>query len=651
MLPLEFPTSRHGWFDFLAGRCDEQLTRAQRIVDSLTGESGRFENAGEGSGRDDTAGTLADWNTITLCLLNASSAATVVRLAHPDAEVRERARAAELVAATMGNRVRQDRRLYARLAAVDAEGLDPAAARTLRLTLRDFRRAGVHLDEPQRQELTELVERCAELGQQFESNISDDVRTVRLRPDQLDGLPEDYVAAHPAGPDGTVEITTTYPDVSPFLTFARDLTARRSLMTAFLARAWPANNAVLAELLALRARRARLLGYQGWADYDAEVKMVGSGPAIADFLEGVATAVAPVVRAELGEIEARLRQDHPEKRLTDGDLGHYTEVLRRERFDVDEAEIRRYLSFPNVVAGLLEVNAELFDLEFRPVPDAPSWHPDVATYDVLRHGELIGRFHLDLHPRDGKYTHAAHFALARGLAGVQLPQSVLLCNLPRGLLGLGNVETLFHEFGHLLNSILGGHLQWARDSGVATERDFVEAPAFLLEEWPRNPEVLRRFAVDRDGNRIPVELVERMRNADRLGRASFIARMVALCELAYRLHEDLPADLTVSGEASLARHLPVQPLPGTHVQAAFTHLADERYGSGCYAYLWSYVIAKDLFSAFDPDDLQSPGIAHRYRDRVLAAGGSRDGHDLVEGFLGRPMSTEAFHRWLSEHRT
>jgi thimet oligopeptidase len=647
MLPLEFPTSRRGWFDFLAARCDDQLSRAQLIVERLTRESGGGANAGDSGGREDMAGALADWNTITLCLLNATSAATVVSLAHPDAVVRERARAAELAAATLGNRVRQDQRLYAELAAVDADILDAAAARTLRLTLRDFRRAGVDLDEPQRRELQERVERCTELAQQFEQNISDDVRTVRLRPDQLDGLPEDYLAAHPAGQDGTVEITTAYPDVFPFLTFAHDLEARRSLMTAFLARAWPANDAVLRELLELRARRAHLLGYKGWADYDAEVKMVGSGPAIAEFLDGLATAVAPVVRVELAEIEARLRQDHPDKRLTEGDLDHYTEVLRRERFEVDKAEIRRYLGFGTVVAGLLEVNAELFDLELRRVPDAPAWHPDVATYDVLRHGELIGRFHLDLHPRDGKYTHAAHFALVRGLAGVQLPQSVLLCNVSRGLLTLGDVVTLFHEFGHLLNSILSGDLQWARDSGVATERDFVEAPAFMFEEWPRNPAVLRRFAVDRDGNRIPVELVNRMGNADRLGRATLIARQVAASEMAYRLHEDRPTDLTASGEASLARHLPVQPLSGTHDHAAFTHLADERYGSGYYAYLWSYVIAKDLFSAFDPDDLQSPGTAHRFRDRVLAAGGSRDGYDLIEDFLGRPLSTEAFHLWLA----
>jgi len=271
----------------------------------------------------------------------------------------------------------------------------------------------------------------------------------------------------------------------------------------------------------------------------------------------------------------------------------------------------------------------------------------VTTYDVLRDDERIGRFHLDLHPRDGKYTHAAHFPLARGLAGVQLPQSALLCNLPRGLLVFDDVVTLFHEFGHLLNSILSGRLRWARDAGVATERDFVEAPAFMLEEWPRNPQVLRRFAVDRDGTRISVELVDRMRDADRLGRATLMAQQVALSEMAYRLHEELPEDLTASGEASIARHLPVQPLPDTHHHAAFTHLADERYASGYYAYLWSFVIAKDLFSAFDPDDLRSAGTAHRYRDRVLAAGGSRDGHDLVQDFLGRPLRPDRFHQWLS----
>jgi thimet oligopeptidase len=233
------------------------------------------------------------------------------------------------------------------------------------------------------------------------------------------------------------------------------------------------------------------------------------------------------------------------------------------------------------------------------------------------------------------------------VAGRQLPQSVLLCNVPRDALQHDDVVALFHEFGHLLHSVLGGHVPWARDSGVATERDFVEAPSQMLEEWARDPAVLRRFATDRDGNPISYDLVTRMRDADSFGRGCFVVQDLAWAEMAYTMHEEIPKDLTACAHAALARHTPVAPVPGTHLHTSFGHLADERYGSGYYAYLWSLVIAKDLFSAFDPDDLQAPGPARRFRDVVLAAGGSRDATDLVESFLGRPVRTEAFDRWLN----
>ena len=659
--PLVLPGSRQGWFTFLTTRCDDQLAKAQQLADKLSTEQvGQRGQAGEagpagtssfgGSGPRGAVGllrALGVWNEITLCLLNATAAAAVVSRCHTDADVRERARAAELVATAMGNRLRQDRRLYAVLSAADPGTLNAGSARTLRLTLRDFRRAGVELDEQRRRELQMLTERCTELCQQFERNVYDDDRTVHLRPDQMAGLPEDFVAAHPPGPDGLVELTATYPDLFPFLTFAHDREARRKLGTEFFAKAWPENDAVLAELLELRARRASLLGYDGWADYDAEVKMVGSAKAIAEFIDDLAGTVAPAVRAEISELEARLQRDHPGEELTQSDLWYYIDVLRRERFDVDESQIRRYLRLENVVTGMLAVNAELFGLEFRLVPDATTWHPDVTTYDVVRDRELIGRFHLDLHPRHGKFTEAQHLPLARGLAGVQLPQSVLLCNVPRDLLVLEDVVILFHEFGHLLNSILSGQHHWARDSGVATERDFVEAPAILLEDLPYNPAVLRSFAVDVDGNHIPAALREKIRASARVGRVFQVAEQIADSELSYRLHEERPDDLTAFTDAISTRHIPVRMLPGGHYYASFVHLGDERYSSGYYAYLWSRVIAEDFRSAFDPDNLYAPGPAHRFRDLVLAAGGSRDGHDLVADFLHRRLSTDAFHRWLS----
>jgi thimet oligopeptidase len=169
----------------------------------------------------------------------------------------------------------------------------------------------------------------------------------------------------------------------------------------------------------------------------------------------------------------------------------------------------------------------------------------------------------------------------------------------------------------------------------------------MLEEWPRDPDVLRRFARDRDGNRIPVELVARMREADTFGRGCFVAEELALSEMAYALHEQMPEDLTACANAALARHFPTGAMPGTHIHTSFGHLADERYGSGYYAYLWSLVISKDLFSAFDPADIQAREPARRYRDLVLAAGGSRDGSALIESFLGRPLRTDAFDSWLA----
>ncbi|MDZ5622240.1 M3 family metallopeptidase [Nocardioides sp. HM23] len=643
MAPLELPETQQDWVRFLSARCDDQLTVARERVELIASQpDARVEV------------TLARWNAVTLALLNATSAATFFSQAHPDEALRTKAERAEQEAASLSDEVRQDRRLYAVFAAIDTDALDPQAARMLALTMREFRRAGVELDEQARQRLHQLVERCTTLARQFQSNITDDIRSISLTPEQLDGLADDYIAAHPPGADGRVVVTTSFPDAIPFLRFARDTAARREVATQFNCQGWPANDPVLHELLGLRRERARLLGYDSWADYDAEIKMVGSGAAIREFIDRVSSVAVPVAHREIEALERRMRHDQPHgvdaaarDKLHASDLGYYTEVIRRERYDVDAQEVRRYLDCSKVVTGLLDVTGRLFGLEFVEVPTAPTWHPDVDTYDVLDAGVLIGRFHLDLHPRPGKYALGQHFAITRGVDNVQLPQSALFIDVPRGLLEHEDVVALFHEFGHLLNSVLGGHVTWARDSGVATERDFVEAPSQMLEEWAHDHGVLRSFATDGDGYPIPAELIARMRAADSFGRGLFVADLAAFGAVSLALHEEVPDDLTACANAAFARHMPVPQLPDTHAYAAWEHLADERYGSGCYAYSWSHIIAKDLLSGFDPVDLMAPEPARRYRDQVLTPGGSRDGADLIEAFLGRASSTAAFDRWLT----
>ena len=527
---------------------------------------------------------------------------------------------------------------------VDPSELDDAGRRVLSLTLRDFRRAGVDQDDDVRDRLRKLNERETEVGQTFAKNIRDSVRTIRIEPERLDGLPADYIEAHPPGEDGLVTITTEYPDYVPFMTFAKDREARAALLHEFRNRAWPENDAVLAELLKLRDEHAKLLGYADWPSYDAEVKMIGKGDAIPEFIDRISDAAEEPGKRDIAVLLARLQQDHPEVETIDGrDGSFYAEVIRRENFDVDAQQVRTYFDFQKVRAGLLDVTGRLFGIEYVPV-DVPVWHEDVASYDVMRDGERLGRIHLDLHPRAGKYGHAAQFDLVPGIRGRQLPQGVLVCNFSKQLMEHDHVVTLFHEFGHLVHHVLAGRHDWARFSGVATEWDFVEAPSQMLEEWAWDHDVLSTFATDASGEAIPGELVTKMRAANEFGKGYYARTQMFYAATSYYLHKEVPADLTARMVELQAKYDLFGYVPDTHFHTSFGHL--HGYGSGYYTYMWSLVIAKDLFSAFDPDNLFDTEVAHRYRDCILAAGGSKDAADLVADFLGRPYNFDAFEAWL-----
>ncbi|MFI5782956.1 M3 family metallopeptidase [Nocardia sp. NPDC051570] len=629
--PLVLPSA--DWSDWLSGHVRGNLRTSAETLELLKDDTPR-----------DTAAVLGLWNDADIALRGAELAAALVVQVHPEPDVRRLAE--ELVQQV--DRVRTDhdldRVLYDIVAATESAGLDEAASRMREHVLRDFRRGGVDRDDRTRARLREISERLTLLDQDFGRAIRDDVRAIRLTPERLEGLPADFIAAHPPAEDGLVTITTDYPDYLPLRTYARDAEARRDLTVEFETRGWPANDAVLHEMFDLRDEKARLLGYDSWPDYDADVKMIGTGDAIAEFIERISTAADAASRRDLDALLARRREDEPTATTVDrSEVGYYTELIRREQYDVDARQVRRYFDFTRVRAGLLEITGRLFGLEYRPV-DVPRWHEEVTAYDVYADGERRGRIYLDLHPREGKYKHAAQFDLVGGITDRLLPEGVLVCNFSRGLMEHQHVVTLFHEFGHLIHHVLGGRQDWARFSGVATEWDFVEAPSQLLEEWAWDATILGTFAVDETGTAIPAELVRRMRAAQDFGKGISVLTQVGYTAMSYLLHRDRPADQTEAVFDIMERHSRIAGLPGTHFQTAFGHLAG--YTSAYYTYLWSLVIAKDLFSAFDIGDLFDPSVAHRYRDRILAPGGSRDAADLVAAFLGRPFTFDAFATWL-----
>jgi thimet oligopeptidase len=632
--PLALPADGSSWAGWLTDRVDASLRAHEQAVAALKDGAGRA-----------TADVLTLWNDSDLGLQNAASVTSLLAEVHPDADVRtladDRAQDVSRAATDRG----LDRELYEVVAGTDGEGLDDQSARLRERVLRDFRRSGVDRDEATRARLRAIAERLTVLDQDFGRAVRDDVRSISLRPEQLAGLPQDFVDAHPAGDDGLVTVTTDYPDAIPFRTFAHDGQARRELTRAFLDRGWPGNDAVLTEILALRHEQATLLGFDGWPDYDAQVKMIGSGAAIGEFIDRIAEAADEPARRDFAVLLRRLQKDTPDATTIDvSEYVYYEEAVRRETFGVDAQEVRRYFTFERVRQGLLDVTGRLFGVEYVPVPDAAVWHPDVTVYDVTADGQVLGRIHLDLHPREGKYKHAAQFDLVSGVEGRQLPEGVLVCNFSRGLMEHDEVVTLFHEFGHLVHHVLGGRQRWARFSGVATEWDFVEAPSQMLEEWAWDPAVLATFAHDEAGRPIPADLVARMRAGNEFGKGYFVRTQMSYAAISYLLHRDRPADLTAAVRDIHQRYSLFEQVSDTHAHASFGHLTG--YSSAYYTYMWSLVIAKDLFSAFDRDDLFAPAAARRYRDEILARGGSRDAADLVETFLGRPYAFDAFAAWL-----
>jgi thimet oligopeptidase len=637
--PLQLPTADEA-LAWVRDRTATGLAAARELVAGLREDQPA-----------DPDGVLRRWDEVTLALSNVGAIAGLYSNAHPDLEVRTASEEAEIEVDKLVTELRQDRELYDVFAALDPAALDPTGARLLDKTLEEFRRAGVDQDDATRARLAEISERITAIDQEFSRNIRDDVRSVKATREQLGGLPEDWLEAHPADDDGLVTVTTDYPDAVPARMFVRDADIRRQITIAFLERGWPANEPLLKELFDLRHEYANLVGYSNWASYDAAVKMIEKGPAIPEFIDRIAQAAQGPMERDLALVMERYRQDVPDADAIDtADSVYYEELVRKEQHDVDSQLVRTYFAFDKVKQGLLDVTGRLFGLRYEAVPDAVAWDEDVTAYDVYaadadNDGESLGRIYLDLHPREGKYKHAAQFTIANGVAGRQLPEGALLCNFNKGLMEHDHVVTLFHEFGHLVHHVLGGHVGWTRFAGVATEWDFVEAPSQMLEEWAWDADVLQTFATNADGEPIPADLVDRMRAADDFGKGLQARQQMFYAAVSYCFHTERPSDLTARQVELQERYSPYRYIDGTHFFANFGHLGG--YSSAYYTYMWSLVIAKDLFSAFDPDDLFDVTVAGRYRDRILAAGGTKDAADLVADFLGRPYTFDAYAAWLA----
>jgi thimet oligopeptidase len=518
-------------------------------------------------------------------------------------------------------------------------------------TLLDFRRAGIDRDEATRAKVKALNEELVKLGQQFSKNISEDVRKVELDPKDLDGLPEDYIKAHPKGPNGKVTITTNTPDYQPFMIYAKSGKAREKLWRAYRQRAHPKNLEVLSQLIAKRHELATLLGYAHWADYTTENKMTRTASAAGEFIDRVTEVAKGRAEREYAELLARKKKDEPKATAVEPwEQDYYEDRVKAERFGFNSQAIRPWFEYGRVKQGVMNITSRIFGIEYRPVKDAVTWHPEVETYDIYEGSKLLGRIYLDMHPREDKYKHAAQFDVANGQAGKRYPEGALVCNFsrPGELMNFDQVETFFHEFGHLLHHIFAGRQQWNNISGIRTEWDFVETPSMLLQQWPSQPSVLREFAKHHQTNEpLPDDVIEKLRASREFGKGLWTRRQMFLAAVSLEYYRRPPGfDTTkvlveLQKKFSPFRH---EHRDGTFFQLAFGHL--EGYSAAYYTYVWSLVIAKDLETQFQSAGFLDAKTATAYRHSVLEPGGSKPAADLVKEFLGRPYGFDAYRAYL-----
>lgn len=603
----------------------------------------------------DTVAALSLYDDANERLDDTGGMAAIADNSHPEEAMRKAAQACEQKLDQASKAILLDASVYTILQSLDVSGQDAATRYYVSTILRDFRRAGVDKDEATRTKIKTLNDEILTTGLLFDQTIRDDVRSVELAPSELAGLPDDYVRAHPAGANGKVRITTDYPDIQPFMSYARSGTAREALWKANLERGYPMNLDTLAKLVQLRTDLAALIGFPSWAAYETANKMVRTDAAAGGFIEKISTASGPRMESDYRELLQRKQKDDPAAtKVNPWESAYYTDRVKAESYAFDARKMRPYFEYAKVKQGVFDITSRLFGVRYVPRPDVKTWAPAIEAYDVFDlDGAPVGRFYLDMHPRANKFKHAAQWSLVEGQAGRRLPEAVLMCNFPApgaepALMEHAQVVTFFHEFGHLLHHLFAGRVQWAGISGTRTEQDFVEAPSQLLEEWTRDYESLSTFARDYKTNAvIPAELVQQMRHADAFSRGMGVRQQMFYAALSLDLYENQgwAKDSTALVKKTMEQFTPYRYVPGTYLQASFGHL--NGYSAVYYTYMWSLVIAKDLYTPFQSSGIFNTATARRYRKTVLDPGGSKPAAELVKDFLGRDYSFDAYSAWLN----
>ncbi len=586
---------------------------------------------------------LDAWDDTSTVLENAFGPISLLNSVHPDKDVREACDVALVQESNFLTDAFQNEAFYERVHRVEPQSI---AQRELKKDLIEaFEDSGVSLPPEKRQRFKEISERLTELGQEFARNVRENTTRMRFTPEECRGLPQSWLDRVPRDERGNYVVGFDYPDYVPFLLNAHDEDARRRYWTANTLRGSERNLEVMDEITALRKEIADLYDVPSFAHYVTKRRMVESPEMVARFLDEVRSVVTEAELrdlSQLAELKAELTGVPVEQaRIHRWDVSYYRERLRDRRYAIDQEEMRKYFPTDATLRWMLDITEQLYGVRFEKAV-VPVWHEDVLYHDVIdaETGDFIGGIYLDLYPRDGKYKHAAAWPV-RGVSrrSGRKPISVLVTNFNRQGLTHDEVETLLHEFGHVLHGVLSD-TWYTEHAGTSVQRDFVEAPSQMYEEWASRMESLSLLR--KHCNECPVvdaSLVDRLNRAKKFGAGIDYGRQLLYASFDMALSSESPGR-TIEVWSRMEGDTPLGHVEGTQFPGTFEHIASG-YAAGYYGYMWAKVIALDLVSAFGAD-LMNSETGRRFRQMILSRGSEEPARDLVERFLGRPVASDAF---------
>ena len=563
---------------------------------------------------------------------------------HLDEEIRNFANEAESIIENYILETITDGEFYKKFQEIDQDSLEGESLKYFKDVERDFINAGHSLESEQKVRLIEIEKRLIDLEIAFSKNIADDKTEVIFKDSELEGLSLGELN-NLKKKDNDFVVTMAYPDVNAVMENCKIRESRKLVWKAFNNRAVNENSPILKEAVTLRNEKAKLFGFETWAEYRLQDRMAKTPSNVDEMYKNL---IPKLQESAAKEKEELVIDGVKVENIEPWDVRYFITNKRNKESNVDSSEIKKYFYIHDVKKEMFSICEEVFDIVIQEEDSGTAWHEDVELWSISEStGEKLAYFYLDLYPRLGKFTHAAVFDLSIGSQdGDILPVSSMVANFPNpnsgdGLMTFDEVETLFHEFGHVLHFGIG-KAKYARFVGANVEWDFVEAPSQIMEHWVWRSECLKRFAKHIDtGESLDEITCNKLNESKNIGVSLLTLRQVSFGLADQHLHgKDFSDSLTEIEKKSQSVTTINYPDDTNHL-GAFGHLLGG-YDAAYYGYLWAEIIGDDLFSRFEEEGVLSNKVGVNYKEKILRPGGTKPAQDLVEEFLGRPWNDESY---------